>query len=232
LDDPHFIPEADRAVGEPGERGCWRDVAEEQESKTTAPDVLASCEMRLLELPRLAAERRWSWETGIQRFNPNARADVIRELRAPLKQHFNSQLRAGKWACFGFSEACGERVRISSAWRDGISFDDTGGMTDERGHRYSDVLFYLTAGGVSGASGAHVQSSGKPDPRNKSEAMVEGLEKALVIGSLGQGRRASLKEAHNAMLDAMGFRDAPAGMGYDAFAKHCKSWLRKYRIYC
>ena len=140
------IPVADRAEGEPGECGCWRDSAEEQETAQTAPDILAAYRAKMRGLPRLMEERRRSFEGGSLVFvNHDCEAAIKTELRAPLKEHFDRQLRAGKWICHGFSEERGERVRIGSPWRDGLSFDDVGGLTDKRGGRYSDVLFYRAA---------------------------------------------------------------------------------------
>jgi hypothetical protein len=71
----------------------------------------------------------------------------------------------------------------------------------------------------------------KPDPRNKSQAMLDGLERALTSGVLIEGQRATLKAAHQAMLDALGHKSPPTGMGIDAFAKHCKGWLKSHGIY-
>ena len=71
----------------------------------------------------------------------------------------------------------------------------------------------------------------KPDPRNKGEAMIDGLETALAAGALATGKRATLKAAHQAMLQAMGYKEEPTGMGIDAFSKHCKSWLKERGIY-
>ncbi|HVB18476.1 MAG TPA: hypothetical protein VNF04_18245 [Stellaceae bacterium] len=71
----------------------------------------------------------------------------------------------------------------------------------------------------------------KPDPRDKSKAMIEGLKKALAAGALAEGTRASLKAAHRAMLHALEHTGPPTGMGEDAFAKHCKSWLKEHGIY-
>lgn len=76
-----------------------------------------------------------------------------------------------------------------------------------------------------------VGRSRKPDPRTKSHAMLEGLERALTSGALTEGKRATLKAAHKAMLDVLGYRDPPTGMGVDAFAKHCKFWLKQHGIY-
>jgi len=137
------VPEADRAEGEPGECGCWRESAEEQEAAQTAPDIVATFRLKLRGLPRLVEERRRSFKGGSLVFvNPDHEAAIKAELRAPLKEPFDRQLRAGKWVCYGFSEERGERVRIGSPWRDGLGFDDMGGMADKRGGRYSDVLFY------------------------------------------------------------------------------------------
>lgn len=142
-EDPPFIPPADRAPSEPGECGCWRDSAEEQEATQTAPEVLAAYRAKMRGLPRLVEERRRCFEGGSLVFvNHDYEAAIKTELRAPMKEHFDRQLRAGSWICYGFSEERGERVRIGSPWRDGLSFDDAGGMTDKRGGRYSDVLFY------------------------------------------------------------------------------------------
>jgi len=71
----------------------------------------------------------------------------------------------------------------------------------------------------------------KADPRNKSEAMLKGLERALNSGALLEGQRATLKAAYRAMLYALGHKLPPTGMGEDAFAKHCKPWLREHGIY-
>jgi hypothetical protein len=139
----HSIPPPDRAEGEAGEHGLWRDAAEGAEAEATAPEILAEFCAKLPELPRLVAERRRSDDTGSLVFvNHDYEAGIINERRAPLRQHFNQALRAGTWRCFGFSEDRGVRVAIPSPWRDGLSFDDAGGMSDERGRRYSDVLFY------------------------------------------------------------------------------------------
>lgn len=137
------IPVTDRAKGEPGECGCWRDSAEEQEAAQTAPDLLAAYRTKMRGLPQLVEERRRYFEGGSLVFVNNDFDGAVRaELRAPLKEHFDRQLRAGKWICYGFSEERGGRVRIGSPWRDGLSFDHAGGMTDKQGGLYSDVLFY------------------------------------------------------------------------------------------
>jgi hypothetical protein len=78
---------------------------------------------------------------------------------------------------------------------------------------------------------ARRDSSQKPDPRDKSVTMIGGLEKALASGALVEGRRATLKAAYDAMLAALGHKSAPNGMGDDAFAKHCKPWLKQHGIY-
>jgi hypothetical protein len=76
-----------------------------------------------------------------------------------------------------------------------------------------------------------IGQSRKADPRNKSDTMLEGLERALTSGALTEGKRATLKAAHRAMLDVLGYRDPPNGLAVDAFAKHCKLWLKQHRIY-
>jgi hypothetical protein len=76
-----------------------------------------------------------------------------------------------------------------------------------------------------------IGQSRKADPRNKSHAMLDGLERALTTGALTEGKRATLKAAHRAVLDVLGYGDPPTGMGVDAFAKHCKFWLKQHRIY-
>jgi hypothetical protein len=78
----------------------------------------------------------------------------------------------------------------------------------------------------------HRAAARKPDPRNKREAMIEGLEKALATGTLAEGKKATLTAAYRAMLHALGYTEAPTGMGEDVFAKHCKPWLKEHGIYC
>ncbi len=82
-----------------------------------------------------------------------------------------------------------------------------------------------------GAKDDRLKHKRKPDPRSKRDAMIKGLEKALTAGKLSQNKRVTLAAAHGAMLDALGHREVPAGMGDDAFAKHCKTWLKEHGIY-
>lgn len=143
------IPETDRAEGESGECGCWREVAEEQEARQTAADILAAYRTKVRFIPQLVEERRQSDQCGSLVFvNRDYEVVIKAELRAPLKAHFDRQLRVGKWVCYGFSEERGERVRVGSPWRDGLAFDDLGGMSDKRGNRYSDVLFYRATSAI------------------------------------------------------------------------------------
>lgn len=79
---------------------------------------------------------------------------------------------------------------------------------------------------------ALAEGEGRADPRNKAAEMIEGLEKALATGRLIEGKRIRLKASRVAMLVALGYgEDGPPGMGDDAFAKHCKPWLRAKGIY-
>jgi hypothetical protein len=71
----------------------------------------------------------------------------------------------------------------------------------------------------------------KADPRKKSDEMIAGLEKALASSSLVERTPATLKAAYKAMLDAMEIKEVRPGMGYDAFCKHCKLWLKMHGIY-
>jgi hypothetical protein len=92
-----------------------------------------------------------------------------------------------------------------------------------------------SAGTVAPASGWAAPIGGdrarKPDPRNKSKAMLDGLERALASGALIEGQPATLKAAYHAMLEALNRKSPPKGMSVDAFAKHCKQWLREHGIY-
>jgi len=91
--------------------------------------------------------------------------DPAKADRGPLRRHLDSELRAGRWICFGFSERHERRVRIASPWRAGLAFDNSGGMTSAAGERYSDVLFYQQAKSVAPRqpAGAGARSTLKAD---------------------------------------------------------------------
>jgi hypothetical protein len=65
----------------------------------------------------------------------------------------------------------------------------------------------------------------RSDPRNKRDQMLRGLELALSKQTIRPGM--TQVELHRAMLDALEIlRNAiPRGFAYDAFRKHCRSWI-------
>ena len=106
-DDPHFIPPAERADGEPGEGGCLRAEAEEREAEQSAPDLLRHYRAIINPPPD-------------QPYPSQALADMIARgeyphgLRAPLKANFDQACRRGGWEAFGFPVDQGRRVRASA----------------------------------------------------------------------------------------------------------------------
>jgi hypothetical protein len=62
--------------------------------------------------------------------------------RAPLRAHFDQQLRRGKWIGFGFSEEEGRRVPIRSPWRKELTYDDNGAIANGNRRTHVEVLFY------------------------------------------------------------------------------------------
>jgi hypothetical protein len=147
-DNPHYIPIADRAEGEPGEGGCLLREAEEREAAASAPDVLELYRAQMRDLPRLVGEMNERLKRGGGgKVGP---ASVTPELRKPLHKLLREALRRDDWRCFAFSEKRGERVRIGSPWRPELLFNDAGGLVErsnlayagEPVSTYQDVLFY------------------------------------------------------------------------------------------
>jgi hypothetical protein len=138
---------------------------------------------------------------------------------------------------YGFRVALAELIAILDSVAVPRSEAGACSTRDQEHGSYSGVPIGVEAiaqikSNTSGLAGpTTVGQSRKADPRNKSHAMLEGLERALTSGVLTEGERATLKAAHQAMLDALGHKDPPTGMGVDAFAKHCKLWLKQHGIY-
>jgi hypothetical protein len=134
-DDPHYIPPAERAKGEPGEGGCLRAEAEEREAEESAPEILAFYRVIMNPPPD-------------QPYPSQALADMMARgeypqgLRAPLKANFNQACRRREWEAFGFSEDQGRRVPVRSPWREELAYDDRGGLTDRNLRTHVEVLFY------------------------------------------------------------------------------------------
>jgi hypothetical protein len=134
-DDPHFIPPAERADGEPGEGGCLRAEAEEREAEQSAPDLLRHYRAIINPPPD-------------QPYPSQALADMMARgeyphgLRAPLKANFDQACRRGGWEAFGFPVDQGRRVRIRSPWREELRFEDNGVLVDGVRRTHVDVLFY------------------------------------------------------------------------------------------
>jgi len=142
-DDLRYIPPADRAEGEPGEGGCLRTEAEEQEAEATAPEILEAYRAEAREAEELLNP------PPDQPQPTQAAADLQRlgrwppvPTRAPLRAHFDQALRRGAWRAFGFSEDQGKRVPVGSPWREDLTYGKNGEMTDRRGRVYSETLFY------------------------------------------------------------------------------------------
>lgn len=76
---------------------------------------------------------------------------------------------------------------------------------------------------------AAISSELHNDRRVKAKHMICGLEKAFAKDRLKSSML--LKAAHREMLAALGHKTTPRGMGIDAFAKHCRAWLKEKGIF-
>jgi hypothetical protein len=198
-DDPHYIPPADRAEGEPGERGCLRTEAEEREAEESAPEILEIYRAEVREVEEMVnppPEQPWPTQVAADLMALGKWPPVPR--RTPLKVHFDQACRRGKWVCFGFSEELSRRIPVGSPWREELTYGEYGEMTDRRGRIHSEVLFYRAVPNL-GDKGAPARADEGDTSAQKKPRATVGAEMVAWLDNLSPHLRAA--RTPNALAD-------------------------------